>query len=90
MQLFGQSTRLFGQLSLATEQKAEMGYTIKEAELSLLIGAHGVASTMLRPAGKIEIDDIPYDATAETGYINKGEKVVVTDYTNAQLMVRKG
>jgi membrane-bound serine protease (ClpP class) len=90
VKLFGQSTRLFGQLSLATEQKAELGYTIKESGLTSLMGARGVALTMLRPAGKIEIDDIPYDAAAETGYINKGERVVVTDYINAQLIVRKG
>ncbi|MFO7722630.1 MAG: NfeD family protein [Bacteroidales bacterium] len=87
--LFGHSTRLFGQLSLATEQKSEMGYTIMESGLHALIGASGTAHTMLRPVGKIEIDDIQYDAAAETGYINKGEKVVVTGYVNAQLIVRK-
>jgi membrane-bound serine protease (ClpP class) len=89
MQVFGQSTRLFGQLSLATEQHAEMGYTIQEAELQGLIGASGVAHTFLRPVGKIEINDIQYDASAETGYINKGEHIRVTGYVNAQLIVRK-
>lgn len=89
MQIFGQSTRLFGQLALATEQKAELGYTIKESGLESLMGARGVALTMLRPSGKIEIDDIPYDATAETGYIEKGQAIVVSGYINAQLMVRK-
>ncbi len=87
--MFGHSTRLFGQLSLATEQKAEMGFTIMETEMQSLIGTTGVAHTMLRPVGKIEINDIQYDAAAETGYINKGEKVIVTGYINAQLMVRK-
>lgn len=87
--IFGHSTRLFGQLSLDAEQKAEMGYTTMETGLQALIGSSGIAHTMLRPAGKIEIDDIQYDATAETGYINKGEKVIVTDYGNAQLIVRK-
>jgi membrane-bound serine protease (ClpP class) len=87
--MFGHSTRLFGQLSLATEQKAEMGYTIMETGLQSLIGATGTAHTMLRPVGKIDIEDIQYDASAESGYINKGERVIVTGYINAQLIVRK-
>lgn len=87
--VFGHSTRLFGQLSLAMEQKSEMGYTTMEFGLQQLIGSAGVAQTMLRPVGKIEIDDIQYDAAAETGYINKGENIVVTGYVNAQLIVRK-
>jgi membrane-bound serine protease (ClpP class) len=90
VQIFGHSTMLFGQLSLATEQKSEMGYTIMDPGLQNLIGAEGVAHTMLRPAGKIIIRDRQYDATAETGFIEKGEKVVVADYLNAQLIVRKG
>jgi len=90
IKIFGQSTFLFGQLSLATEQKAEKGYTIMDPGLQGMIGIEGIAHTMLRPAGKILIDDIQYDATAESGYIEKGEKVVVSGYENAQLIVRKG
>lgn len=87
--IFGHSTRLFGQLSLETEQKAELGYTIMEEGLQSLIGSQGIAVTILRPVGKIEINDIHYDAAAETGYLEKGDRVVVTGYINAQLIVRK-
>jgi len=87
--VFGHNTRLFGQLALATEQKSEMGYTTANTGLKALIGSRGVASTMLRPVGKIEIDEIPYDAAAETGWIKKGDDVLVTGYINAQLIVRK-
>jgi len=89
VRLFGHNTRLFGQLALASEQRSELGYTIVDQNIKSMIGHQGVAVTMLRPVGKIEIDDIPYDASAETGYINKGESVVVTGYINAQLIVRK-
>jgi membrane-bound serine protease (ClpP class) len=49
----------------------------------------GVSRTILRPAGKIEIDGDLYDAVALTSYIDKGEKVIVVDYHNAQLVVKK-
>ena len=54
-----------------------------------LIGREGIAATILRPSGKVEIDSDLYDATAETGYIEKGEKVKVVKYETAQLFVRK-
>ncbi len=90
LRIFGHSTLLFGQLSLSTEQNAEMGYTIKDTYTEGLIGREGFAHTMLRPSGKILIDEIQYDATAESGFIDKGEKVFVSGYENAQLIVRKG
>lgn len=86
---FGHKTRLFGQLALDSEQKSDMGYTTVDISLKSLIGRTGVSVTVLRPVGKIEIDDVYYDASAESGFINKGENVVVTDYINAQLIVRK-
>ncbi len=87
--VFGHQTRLFGQLALDAEQKAELGYTIIDAGMKSMIGQQGVAVTMLRPVGKIEINEMTYDAAAETGYINKGEQVTVTGYINTQLIVRK-
>jgi membrane-bound serine protease (ClpP class) len=53
------------------------------------VGREGIAYTMLRPAGKIMIDNELYDATARTGLIEKGEKIVVVGYLNAQLVVKK-
>jgi membrane-bound serine protease (ClpP class) len=55
----------------------------------MMMGKEGIAKTVLRPAGKIQIDDETYDATAETGFIDKGAKIRVTNYINAQLFVRK-
>ena len=44
---------------------------------------------MLRPAGKVIIDGTLYDATALTGYIDKGETVEVIKYETSQLFVSK-
>ena len=83
------TTTAFGELALATTQDRDAGYTSALASYEKMIGAEGVAKTVLRPAGKILIGDESYDATAESGFIEKGEKVRVTSYINAQLFVRK-
>ena len=52
-------------------------------------GKTGIAHTMLRPSGKVMIEGEIYDATALTGFIDKGEAVEVVKYETAQLFVRK-
>ena len=54
-----------------------------------LIGKQGTAFTVLRPSGKAEIDGEIFDATAESGFIDKGEKIEVVKFETAQLFVRK-
>jgi membrane-bound serine protease (ClpP class) len=44
---------------------------------------------VLRPAGKVKIEDDVYDATALTGYIDKGAEVEVIKYETGQLFVIK-
>ncbi|HPE86082.1 MAG TPA: NfeD family protein [Bacteroidales bacterium] len=65
------------------------GFTSSENIQSELIGSTGIARTVLRPGGKIEINQVVYDAVAETTFIEKGTPVVVTRYVNAQLFVKK-
>ncbi len=79
----------FGELALATIQDKTEGYTSAVATYTQMIGKEGVAKTVLRPAGKILIDDETYDATAESGFIERDEKIKVTRYSNTQLFVRK-
>ncbi len=86
--LFGRKT-IFGDLALSSTQKAEMGYVSADARYMEMIGKTGVAHTILRPAGKVEINENIYDAVAQTGYIEKGEAVEVIKYENSQLIVRK-
>lgn len=72
-----------------TVQKKEEGFSIKESSYSNLIGAHGIAQTILRPSGKVKIENGYYDAVAKIGYIEKGEAIKVSGYENAQLIVMK-
>lgn len=54
-----------------------------------MLGRTGTAHTILRPAGKVKIGDEVFDATALTGYIEKGDKIEVVKYETGQLFVRK-
>lgn len=85
--LFG--TAQFGALSLMTVQNKEEGYSIKDSSYTSLLGSIGIAQTVLRPSGKVKIENGYYDAVAKVGYIEKGEKIKVVDYENAQLIVLK-
>jgi len=42
---------------------------------------------VLRPAGKIIINDDVYDAVSLYSYIDKGKKVKIVDFQNNQLIV---
>lgn len=85
------SSSRFGELALNTVQEKSSGYTSVNPAMTSLIGKTGLTTTMLRPSGKIEIDDDDdiYDATALTGFIDKGERVKVVKYETSQVFVIK-
>ncbi|OYT16570.1 MAG: serine protease [Bacteroidetes bacterium 4572_77] len=88
------SKRLFASnsmlhLSLESTQKREEGFGIDEKAYTNMINQQGIAYTNLRPGGKIKFDNKIYDAVSALGFINKGEKVRVIGYENAQLKVMK-
>ncbi len=89
VRLFARESGVFGNLALKDALTAETGYTSANVVMTGLVGSKGVAYTVLRPSGKIEIDDDIYDATAENGYIEKGEQVEVVSYHNTQLIVSR-
>lgn len=79
----------FGSLALRTELDSSEGFSAQDLSSNKLVGRQGVAESILRPAGKVSVDGDIYDATAEHGFIEKGESVVVTRFENAQLFVKK-
>lgn len=58
-------------------------------DYGFLKGQEGVAATILRPSGKIEIDGAVYDAESEGFVIEKGEKIVVTEIRDGIVRVEK-
>ncbi|MEX1012143.1 MAG: NfeD family protein [Waddliaceae bacterium] len=53
-----------------------------------LIGKVGTVATDLRPGGHIAIDGKRYSAISQSGYLSKGEKVVVIDGQGETLIVK--
>ncbi len=82
-------TKMFGKFVLSTTQDSSEGYVSSGTSYSSLIGRKGKANTFLRPSGKVEIDSDIYDATADIGFIEKGEDIEVIRYESAQLYVKK-
>lgn len=83
------ATSMMSSIILSAVQKKEDGFVGVDTSESQLVGKEGVAHTILRPSGKVEIENDIYDATARMGFIEKGEKVVVTKHETAQLFVQK-
>jgi len=77
-------------LALQTEQKRTEGFVGVEVDvLAGMIGKTGKAVTVLRPAGKIEIDGQTYDAISESGFIEPNAVVKVIKTLAGQLYVVK-
>ncbi len=82
------NSRLFKRIALTTTQDVTDGYVVKPAPESLK-GKKGVAYTVLRPSGKVMIDNKIYDAYTRGEYIEKGDPVEVLDEETTSLRVRK-
>jgi membrane-bound serine protease (ClpP class) len=87
--LFTAKTGAFAHLSLQTIQDVKDGFVCIENTMLELKGATGIAQTVLRPAGKVIIGKEIYDAVALTGFIEKGEEIVVAKVEATQLYVEK-
>jgi membrane-bound serine protease (ClpP class) len=87
--LFNVQHAFGAKLALAKTQQAGEGYTSADETYQSMINKTGHAMTILRPAGKVVIEGDMYDATAITGFIDKGEKIEVVSYHTGQLFVQK-
>jgi Membrane-bound serine protease (ClpP class) len=85
----GHGEGTFKKMALTTVQNNEEGYIGVPPEIRDMVGKSGLADTMLRPSGKVRIDEKMYDAMSEYGFIEKGEKVKVTRYESGQVYVTK-
>jgi membrane-bound serine protease (ClpP class) len=65
---------------LATSESVDQG-------VRNLVGKTGKAMTVLRPSGKVIVDDEVYDAVSVQGFIEKGTPVTVMKFENMQLYV---
>lgn len=83
------TARAFAGLALDSQLGSKDGFLGVESQPAELVGKSGRAETILRPSGKVVIDDEIYDAVSEYGFIEKGEKVKVISYETGQIHVIK-
>lgn len=80
-------SKMFQRVALVATQKKDEGY-IATFYKEDLVGKEGVAVTILRPSGRIEIDDEIYDAYTRGEYVEQGTKVLVVSQQGTSLQVR--
>ena len=78
----------FGFALVATQQHDD-GFVATDLSLSSLIGKEGTSFSMLRPGGKVLIENEVYDAICREAFVEKGNRVRVLSVNNAQLIVEK-
>ena len=59
------------------------------ADMDYLLGKEGIALTDMRPMGKGDFDGIVLDVYSESGYITKGEDIIIDKIVQKKLIVRK-
>jgi len=87
--VFTAESGMFKNFALNTVQHVNEGYVSVETSMLKLKGKKGSAQTVLRPGGKVTVDGEVYDAVAETGFIDRGESVVVTRVEATQIYVER-
>lgn len=82
-------TRFGNRLALGRAAELPGGGTPEADDLSALVGRETEAETTLRPAGAVRIDGRRVVAQAESGMIDKGDKVRVIRAAGNYVVVRK-
>ncbi len=59
------------------------------SDLAAIVGQQGVAVTMLRPSGQVDIDGRRYEAKVELGAVDAGDLIIVRKRTDFGLIVEK-
>ena len=85
--VYGSRCVCLSPMMLSMKQTVEQGY-IAPNYLPTLVGQQGMAQTPLRPAGKVMIQGIRYDAKTTGCYIALGTAVVVTSVAGISLTVQ--
>lgn len=82
------SSERFKSISLQYTQRRDEGYH-SSSYTADLVGRIATTHTVLRPSGKIDIDDKLYDAYSLGDFIDQGVKVVVISFEGTSLRVKE-
>ncbi|MAQ22361.1 MAG: serine protease [Flammeovirgaceae bacterium] len=81
-------SKAFKKIALNETQETSKGYVSKKYPDNLL-NMKGKSFTVLRPSGKVIIDENIYDASTSGEYIDKNKNVIVTNNEGSSLKVKK-
>ena len=76
-------------IALNDVQNTDDGYSVADQKYLQMIEMVAQSFSVLRPAGKIILNNEVFDAVTEGEWIDKGENVKIVSYINGQLVVRK-
>lgn len=80
-------SKFFERVALTDTMNKTEGYTSNFYK-ETMVGKEGVAHTILRPSGRVVIEDEVYDAYTRGDYIEKGTEIVVTSSEGTSLKVK--
>ncbi len=80
---------IFRNVALVKTLDNQSGYIGVSMDAKELVGQQGVASTVLRLSGKVQVEGKTYDAISEDGFIEKGTIVQIIRYETGQVYVVK-
>jgi membrane-bound serine protease (ClpP class) len=81
-------TKAFNRVTLNETQNSKEGFTTSRFKESMK-GKKGIAHTVLRPSGRVVIDDEVLDAYTRGEYIEKGASIEVVSQEGSTLQVRQ-
>ncbi len=82
------NTRAFKRLALNETQESSQGFTVNSTTQTMM-GKRGTAHTILRPSGKVLIDNQVYDAFTRGEFVEKDEPIEVIGTEGVTLRVKK-
>ncbi len=83
-------TPIYRHVVLQDAQLAELGYTVQSTEQARsAIGLRGVATSVLRPAGRGRFDGKTYDVVSRGEYIEEGNPIVIVEVDGNRYVVEK-
>jgi membrane-bound serine protease (ClpP class) len=82
------SVKFLGSTRLPLQNKIQSNIMSKDKENDL-VGAVGIVLNDLRPAGRVSIDDVSFDAITDDGYIEKGVEIKVVSIDINSVKVTK-
>ncbi|MBS1680175.1 MAG: nodulation protein NfeD [Bacteroidetes bacterium] len=80
-------TKAFKKIALTETQESARGYSVNAASKEM-IGKTGIAHTVLRPSGKVIIEDQVYDAFTRGEYVHQGDGIEVIGTEGVTLKVK--